>query len=55
MLSIDDQLQSIGGDLLGTRVALDAEDHQSYSMIEAARLLAAAQTLIDQARALLKE
>ncbi len=49
MVSIDDQLQSISGDLLGVRIAIDAEDEYNA---EVAKLLSVAQTLIDQARKL---
>lgn len=57
-VSLDDQLQSIGGDLVGVRAALDAlaaEEIITRKEIDAAQLLAMAQSMIDQARAMLKE
>ncbi len=66
-ISLDDQLQSIGGDLLGARVALDAEwseamEQHNYGEFtdskkfgKAIQLLAMAQAHIDEARKQLKE
>lgn len=67
VISIGDQLQSISGDLLGARVALDAEwweileQHHyddvpdSKKFVELIQMLTSAQANIDKAREILKE
>ncbi len=62
-VSIDDQLQSIGGDLVAIRVMLDAEwtevltkkkGDSHLGLLLVAQLLAQAQSAIDEARKRLK-
>ncbi|MCK5292632.1 MAG: hypothetical protein KAR39_11540 [Thermoplasmata archaeon] len=67
VVSIEDQLQSISGDLLGARVALDAEwseamekhhyqdSPDSKKFVRAAKVLLLAQLHIDEARKQLKK
>ncbi len=64
VVSIDDQLQSITGDLVGVRVALDSEWTEALTeekgdshlgLLLVAQLLAQAQSAITEARRRLKE
>ena len=64
VVSIDDQLQSISGDLVATRVMIDSEWTEALTkekgdshlgLLLVAQLLAQAQSAIDEARKRLEE